>query len=127
MKIIGLMAAVLLIVSCFTPWVIIQSKHITVSGIEAAGTDFGKPGYFHFLMMMLFIPLNFIPKVWAKRLNVFVVALNLAWAVRNYILISSCHAGECPEKQAGLYLVLASSIIILITALFPDVKIADKK
>ena len=44
MKWIGLAAAVLLIVSCFTPWVIIASQNIVVSGVDATGTNYGLNG-----------------------------------------------------------------------------------
>lgn len=123
----GLAAAVLLIVSCFTPWVIIESKGITVSGIDATGTNFGKPGYFHILLSLLFIAFTIIQRVWAKRLNLLVTALNTGWALRNFFIIAACQGGECPEKQAGLYLVLFSSILLLLSSLFPDMKLQEKK
>ena len=127
MKWIGFAAGVLLIVSCFTPWVFIASRDITISGIDATGTNFGKPGYFHFLCAFFFLLFNFIPKIWAKRSNLLVAALNIAWAIRNFFVIAACQGGECPEKKTGLYLVLVASIIILITTFFPDMKLIDDK
>ena len=50
MKWAGLAAAILLIVSCFSTWVTIISKNIIVSGVDATGTSYGKPGYFNLLM-----------------------------------------------------------------------------
>ena len=125
MKWIGLLAVLLLIVSCFLPWVIILSKNIIVSGVDSTGTNFGKPGYAHFVLGFFFIIFHFIPKLWAKRINLIVVALNIAWAVRNYFIISMCREGECPEKQTGLWLVLAASALMLLAALFPDIKLSD--
>jgi hypothetical protein len=127
MKWIGLFAVILLIVSCFLPWVIIPSKNIVVSGVESTGTNFGKPGYTHFVLSFFFIIFHFIPRLWAKRSNLLVVALNIAWAIRNYFIISMCREGECPEKQIGLWLVLLASVLILIAALFPDIKLNDEK
>lgn len=121
------MAVVLLIVSCFTPWVIIHSKNIIVSGVDATGTNFGKPAYVHFIFSCFFIFFHLVPKLWAKRWNLIIVALNIAWAIRNYIIISACRDGECPEKQTGLYLVLLASVLLLVSALFPDVKLTDDK
>lgn len=126
-KWIGFIAAMILIVSCFSPWIFIESMNITVTGIDPAGTNFGKPGYLHFLMSFFFLFFHFTPKIWAKRWNLLVVALNLAWAVRNFFIISACQAGECPVKKAGLYLVLLSSIIMMLSALFPDMKIDPGK
>lgn len=128
MKWIGLFAAVLLIASCFLPWVIITSKNIVVTGVDSTGTNFGKPGYAHFLLSFFFIIFHLIPKLWAKRWNLVIVALNIAWAVRNFLIISMCREGECPEKKIGLWLVMLGSVLILIAALFPDIKLkTDKK
>jgi hypothetical protein len=127
MKWIGLVAVILLIVSCFLPWVFISSQKIIVSGVDSTGTNFGKPGYTHFVLGFFFIVFHFIPKLWAKRVNLLIVALNIAWAIRNYFIISMCRVGECPEKQIGLWLVLLASALILIAALFPDVKLKEEK
>jgi len=126
MKWVGLFAVILLIVSCFLPWVIIPSKNIVVSGVDSTGTNFGKPGYTHFVLSFFFIIFHFIPRLWAKRSNLLVVALNIAWAIRNYFIISMCREGDCPEKQIGLWLVLLASILILIAALFPDIKLKEE-
>jgi hypothetical protein len=118
---------ILLIVSCFLPWVIIPSKNIIVSGIDSTGTNFGKPGYTHFLLSFFFIIFHFTPRLWAKRGNLLVVALNIAWAIRNYFIISMCREGECPEKQMGLWLVLLASVLVLVAALFPDIELKEEK
>lgn len=127
MKWIGFLAAIALTIACFFPWVFIESKNITVSGIDAPRTSFGKPGYFHFLMIAFFLFFNFVPKVWAKRSNLLIVALNLAWAIRNYILISSCQMGECPVKKTAIYLLIPASVLMLAAALFPDIDISKEK
>jgi hypothetical protein len=127
MKWAGIIAAILLIVSCFTTWVTIASKDIVVSGVDATGTSFGKPGYFSLLMTMFFIVFTLIPKVWAKRINLLVTAMNFAWAIRNYFIISACQGGECPEKQTGLFLMLAASLLMLISSLFPDIKLPTQQ
>lgn len=127
MKWIGVLSAVLLTAACFFPWVFIESKSITVSGISSAGTSFGKPGYFHFIMIAFFIFFNFTAKVWAKRSNLLIAALNLAWAVRNYIIISSCYMGDCPAKKISIFLLIPASILMLLAAMFPDIKLGEKK
>jgi len=123
MKWIGFVAAIALIVACFFPWVYIESGNITVSGIESTGTNFGKPGYFHFFLAVLFMVFNFTPRIWAKRANLLVTALNIAWAARNYLLISACSGGECPHKKVAFYIILISSLLMLIAALTPKVKL----
>ncbi len=122
MKWFGVAAALLLIISCFIPWVFVESKNLHISGVDASGTNFGKPGYLHFIFAAFFFFFHLLPRLWAKRVNLSVVALNLAWAIRNFFVISACQAGECPEKKAGLILSLAASLCIFIAALFPDLK-----
>ena len=127
MKWIGLAAVVLLIVCCFSPWVIIESKAITVSGMDSKGTNFGKPGYFHLIMAAFFLLFFFTPRIWAKRVNLLITGMNLAWAIRNYFLITACQGGECPEKQMALFLVLGASVLMLVAALFPDIQLPGEK
>ena len=127
MKWIGIAATGLLIISCFIPWVIIESKNITVSGIDATGTTFGKPGYFHFIMVFFFLLFSYLSKLWAKRGNLIIGALNLAWAIRNYFIISACRGGDCPVKKIGLYIIVLASVVMLFTALFPDMKLPQQK
>ena len=127
MKWIGLFAVILLVVSCFLPWVIIPSKNITFTGVNLAIPNFGEPGWVHFFFGFFFVIFHFIPRLWAKRVNLLVVALNIAWAIRNYFIISMCRVGECPEKQIGLWLVILASVFMLIAALFPDIKLKEEK
>jgi hypothetical protein len=126
MKWVGLLATIALVIACFFPWVFIESKNITVTGIDATGTSFGKPGYFHFILAAFYLVFHFTPRIWAKRINLLVVALNIGWAARNYFLISACAGGECPHKKVGLYVVLISSFVMLIAALLPKIKLAEK-
>ena len=127
MKWTGFIAAALLVAACFMVWVVVPSRQIVVTGVDATGTNFGKPGYFHFICAFFFVAFSILPKVWAKRSNLLVTALNIAWAIRNYFIISACYAGDCPEKKAGIFLMLLASLLMLISALFPDMKLPEKK
>jgi hypothetical protein len=126
MKWVGLFAATTLIVACFLPWVVIESRNITVTGTETTGTRFGKPAYFHFAMTVFFLFFTLVSRVWAKRANLLIVALNLGWAIRNFFVITACQGGECPVKQIGIWLVLVSSVLMLISALFPDMEVREE-
>lgn len=127
MKWLGIASVFLLIISCFIPWVVIESKNITVSGMDAAGTNFGKPGYFHLAMSLFFLLFTFIQKIWAKRSNLLVTALNLGWAIRNYFIISACEMGDCPLKKTGIYTIILASLLMLVSSMFPDMKLPQKK
>jgi hypothetical protein len=120
MKWVGAVSAIMLVIACFMPWVIIESKDIVVSGNQAEGTNFGKPAYFHFLLVVFYLFFHFKNALWAKRINLAVTALNTAWAIRNYFMVTMCRGGECPETQGAIYLVIISSLLMLVAALFPD-------
>jgi hypothetical protein len=122
MKWIGLGAAILLIVACFLPWVVIESHHITISGVDSTGTKFGKPGYLNLVLVALFLVFHFTPKLWAKRANLLIVGFNTAWVIRNFFLIAVCRGGECPERKLGLYMIMLASLLMLLSALFPEME-----
>ena len=123
---IGIVATIALMAVCFLPWVYIASKQITVSGFIAVGTSFGKPGLLNFIMCVVMLVMFAVPAIWAKRTNVFIAALNLAFSIRNFIVLPFCIAGECPEKKPGLYLLVALAVIIQAMALLPKMDVTKK-
>lgn len=123
---IGIITALILIALCFLPWSVIDSKQLTVTGFAAEGTSFGRPGLFHVLFCSVMIAFFALPRIWAKRTNVFLGAINLAWAIRNYVLVSSCMLGECPEKQPALFGILGCAIVIQAMVLFPRIDLTRK-
>ena len=123
LKYAGLAAALLLALACMLTWVTVESRGLSFSGLDTTGSNYGKPGYFHILLASVFVILTLIPRIWAKRTNLIVVAINLAWAIRNFFLFSACQGGECPTKEAGIFLLLVSSVLLLVSALFPDMKL----
>ncbi|NOT52604.1 MAG: hypothetical protein HOP10_15175 [Chitinophagaceae bacterium] len=126
MKWTGPVAAVLLIISCFAPWAYISVIDFTATGLDA-GKQFRSPGYFNFAFVFLFLVFTFIPRIWAKQWNLLVTAVNLGWAIRNFFKLSSCEGGECPVRKWGLYLMLIASVLMLVSALFPGIKLPGSK
>jgi len=120
---IGIIAAICLMAICFLPWSYIPSHQITVSGFKAPGTDFGKPGLFNFSLSVVMGIMFAVPAIWSKRTNVLLGALNLAWAFRNYLLLSSCLMGECPEKKPALFVLVGLAIIMQIMTLLPKLQV----
>jgi hypothetical protein len=116
---IGIIAVILMIGVCFMPWSYIASKDLTISGMNAIGTDFGRPGKLNLIFAAFSIVLFSVPKIWAKRTNVFIAALNLSWSFRNYLLVTGCMMGECPEKRLGIFLLVTLAIIIQAMSLLP--------
>lgn len=124
-KWIGVFGVALMFTAAFQPWIWIASKNITVSGMATPGTNFGKPALMNFYLSAIALICYLVPAVMAKRANLFFCAFNVAWCLRNFIIVGMCRAGECPEKRVGLYLYFASSIIMMLAAFLPDVKLKE--
>ena len=116
-KIIAILAALITIASCFFPWVMVEKKGLVIGGMRSDLNEFGKPGIIHLFLCSLYIIFLFIGKVWSVRSAFFLGALNLAWAIRNFVLIAACSGGECPVKLPALYVLTGSSIAVLVIVL----------
>jgi hypothetical protein len=106
------LVAAVVIGSCFLPWMTIESKGLTITGMDTTGTSFGKPAYFHFLWVFLFLLFSLFSKVWSRRAAMVFAAFNIAWAFRNFLVLPICQMGECPIRRTGLYVLLISSLLL---------------
>jgi len=124
---VGIIAALILIASCFIPWTYYPDIDKTFTGFFSQANAYGKPGkaiiFFSVLSVVLFI----IPKIWAKRFNVLVTAITIAYCVRSYVLFTTCSGGVCPEKKVGIFLIVISSALMLVSALLPDLKLNENE
>lgn len=127
-KWIGVAAVIVVIVICYRAWVYIPSAQLTIGGMSATGKhNFGKPGLMNIFCSIGAGILFLLPAIWAKRTNIFFSGFNIAWAIRNYMLLSRCYNGECPEKTSALYILLAASALMLIMSFLPDITIREEK
>jgi len=126
-QLLGILACIAQVLVCFMPWSFVAEKNILITGMNSAVPDYGKPGLVNIIFSVVLVLFFAIPKIWAKRTNVIIAAINVAWSARNYLLMSACHGGECPEKRAGIYLLMALSILILIMTFMPPIKVELKK
>ena len=117
------LTALLFLGSHFFPWLLIESKQIMISGLDATGTRFGKPGLLSLSFITLFFLLNFIPRNWAHRACIILAALNVGWTVRNFTLLSMCYGGECPVRQAAFYVYLITGLLLILLVLLQPVKL----
>ena len=117
-----LIVAAVLIGSCFYPWMTIESKGITITGMDTTGTTYGKPAFFHFLWVGLFLICFFINRVWSRRTAVIFLAFNTAWACRNFLVLPLCQMGECPVRRTGLYVLFISSLLLFFAGLIAPAK-----
>ncbi len=122
-KWITAIVAVIFLLSIFFPWVVIESKALVVTGVDASGTRWGKPGYFSLLFISIYLVMNFIPTNWAHRTALLMASLNFGWALRNFFLLSICQYGECPSRQPAFYIYAIGSFLLLLLVLLRKVKL----
>lgn len=123
----GITACIILVVACFMPWAYYADIHETFTGFYSFQNQYGKPGKFLTLIAIIAFALMLLPKIWAKRANLFVCALGVGYAIKTYILFTSCYNAYCPEKKAGIFIMMLATMLMLISATFPDLKINNQK
>jgi hypothetical protein len=127
--IIGIIATAALIFSCTLTWITVPGFPIRISGFASEGlTLFGRPGKLHLFFGVIAAAMFLIPRLWAKRINVFVCAINLAWALANFYRIGVlCRNGDCPQRHAGIYLLLVSAMVMFVMCLLPKLEVKAKR
>jgi hypothetical protein len=126
-KVIGVVACIALFASCFMPWAYYPDLQKSFTGFFTEKNIYGRPGVVFTFFAVFSIVLIFINKIWAKRTLIFVQALNIGYLLKTYVIFTSCYKGYCPEKQYGLYLVIISSVILLVISFFPDIQLREEK
>jgi hypothetical protein len=130
---LGIVACLALIISCFLPWGYYADSQIAneadrvFTGFYSYKQYYGKPGIIFSFFAFMILGFMFLPKVWAKRANLFMSAFMLAYAIRTFIVFGSCYNNYCPQKLFGLYLMLGCTIIMMLASAFPNVNLSDKK
>jgi len=122
-KWIAVAASILLIISCFMPWAYYPDIDKVFTGFFSEKNLYRKPGKWLIVMSVLSIFCHLLPQVFFKRVNLLLMALNLAYAIKSYIIFAACYHGFCPEKRPGIYLMLIASILMMATAVFPSGKV----
>lgn len=123
---LGVMACIAIIVSCFLPWVYYADINQTFTGFYSYQNQYGRPGRLIVFLSALVLVFMLLPKVWAKRTNLFLCALLLAYVIKTYILFGSCYNNYCPDRLFGIYLLVSCTPVMLIAAAFPNLKISSK-
>jgi len=122
---LGIAAALLVIAASFMPWAYFPALQKEFTGFWSEQNRYGRPGKVLLVFSVVEIVFFLVPRVWAKRANIFVTAVDLAWGIKCLYLYTACYRGECPEKRIGLFLMLGGTIIALAAALLPDIKIKE--
>ena len=124
---LGITACIVLIMSCFMPWAYYADLKQYFIGFYSFQNEYGRPGKFLVLVAVIALVFMLLPKLWAKRANLFLCALGVGYTIKTYILFGSCYNNYCPEKQVGIYLMLISSVVMLAATIFPELKVSGRK
>ncbi|WP_343703084.1 hypothetical protein [Chitinophaga sp.] len=118
-SIIGAIAAVLVIISAFLPWISVpvNGQTLVFTGLQSAGSAFGEPGKLSIAVAVMVLVFFLIQKAWSPRVNLFTSAFLAAWAFRNMLIYSRCEMGICPDQKIGLYLSLLGALTAFICVL----------
>src|SRR5258708_765070 len=87
------------------------------TGFFSENNVYGQPGKVFSVLAVIAIIFFLIPRIWAKRANFFLGALTLAYAVKSFIVFTGCYRGICPEKRIGIFLMLFSTLVMMVMAL----------
>ena len=123
---IGIAASILLVIAGFLPWTYHPDLNKNFTGFFSENNVYGKPGNVFVVMSIVAIVFFAIQRVWAKRWNMFICALVLSYAIKSFIMFSGCYRGICPNKLAGLWIMLGSAVLMMVMALFPDIKLKEE-
>ncbi len=124
---LGIVAAVLVIFACFMPWTYHADVQKDFTGFFSEQNRYGRPGKFILIFTIIILLLMLLPRIWAKRINLFLGAVLVAYTFKTYVLYTSCYMAYCPEKKAGIYVMFISSVIVFIATVFPNMKLPVKK
>ncbi len=124
---LGIAACLALIISCFLPWAYYADLDQHFTGFYSYANQYGKPGKFMVTIAAVALLFMLLPKLWAKRTNLFLCALLVGYAIKTYILFGSCYKNYCPQKESGIYLMLFSSLVMLLATIFPEMSLTVRK
>ncbi len=119
-KWVSLAAAMLMVIVCFIPWAYYPDLNKSFTGFFSENNIYGKPGKLLIFFAVFNVLAQFSKSIFLKRANLLLMALNLAYAIKSYIVFAECYKGYCPEKQAGIYLMVFAAVVLLVTAVLPS-------
>lgn len=122
-KVLGLIACAVVIISCFLPWAFYPDLGKSFNGFFTEENMYGKPGKVFIFLAVVSGALILIEQIWAKRVLLFVAAINVAYLIKTYVLFTSCYSALCPVKQYGLYLLMGSTILLMVVSVLPDMDV----
>ena len=120
---VGVVAAFLLIVFCFMPWAYYPDLQENFTGFYSHQNHYGKPGKAFIFLAVISIVLFLIPRIWAKWANQVTGVVIFAYALKTFVLFSSCYHTICPQVKFALPAVLGSAAVLLVCSLLSKINV----
>ena len=117
---VGIIAALALCAACFYNWTWHPDLKTYFTGFYSEQNMYGKPGKLIVGLSVIAIIMFAMKKVWAKRVNWIICAILAAYALKTYILFTSCYRGICPAKQPAIYVMVIAPAIMLLMTFLPE-------
>lgn len=114
---VGLLASIVLIGSTFMDWTFYPDIQKYFTGFFTEKNYYGRPGILLCIIGGFGVLAYAFQKTWLSRVNLFMAGLGMAYAIKSYLLFTSSYDGYLPEKQAGIYLMVAAALINMLMAL----------
>lgn len=123
---LSIIATLAIIATCFIPWVHYNNIDVTFNGYNvkrfATGVYYGRAGIIITIFAAISFLLTLTQSLVAKRINMFLCALLVAYTLRTYVIFTgSLFDGEV-TKLAGIYLIVLLSFVMVICSVFPYLK-----
>ena len=127
---LAIVATLAIIATCFIPWVHYNNIDVTFNGYNvkkfATGVYYGRAGIIITIFAAISLLFTLLPSIVAKRVNMFLCALLVAYTLRTYVIFTgSLFDGEV-TKLAGIYLIVFLSFVMVICSVFPYLKKEEK-
>lgn len=113
---LGIAACIILIISCAMHWTWYPDIKEYFSGFYSRNNYYGRPGILLCTFAAAGVAFYILKKNWSDRLNMILAAIASAYAITSFLRFASGYDGFVPGKQAGIYLMLISTIIHLVMA-----------
>lgn len=119
-KWITLFAFLLLLAACYMPWAYYPDLQKSFTGFFTEKNMYGKPAKLLISFGLVSVLAQFLNVLFLKRTNMLLTALSMAYALKTYLVYGACYHAICPEKQIGLFLMLFSVSLLMLSAVFPS-------
>lgn len=120
-KWLGLAGFILLVWACSLPWTYHADLGKHFNGYFSENNIYGRPARLLIPLAAFTVLTSFVPVLWLKFAGLLVAALNMAYALSRFLKFGSAYLGYVPEKEAGLYLMIASVSIIFLISFLPEI------